>query len=190
MLALHGFDVYGLEISAAGVSSAQSYACNELQKPQKYNFGERKSGSTAPGSVTFIQGDFFKSDWEHKALEGGEIQFDLIYDYTFLCALHLDMRQQWSKRMEGLIRCDGYLVCLEFPLYKDKALPGPPWGLQGVHWDLLARGGNGIDNIDMAPEITQECQLGGQFKRVLYIKPARSYESGQGTDMLSVYALK
>lgn len=82
MLALHGFDVYGLDISATGISAAQDYACNELQKPQEYNFGEQKSSSTAPGNVTFIQGDFFKPDWEQTALKDGEVQFDIIYDYT------------------------------------------------------------------------------------------------------------
>ncbi|KAJ5927617.1 thiol methyltransferase [Penicillium verrucosum] len=190
MLALHGFDVYGLDISKTGISAAQGYAYNELQKPQEYNFGEQKSGPTAQGSTTFIKGDFFKSDWEQTALEGGEVQFDIIYDYTFLCALHPDMRQQWSKRMSELLRSDGYLVCLEFPLYKDPTLPGPPWGLQGVHWDLLARGGDGIANIHIAPEIAHEDQLMGQFKRVLHTKPARTYESGIGTDMLSIYARK
>lgn len=82
MLALHGFDVYGLDISKTGISAAQGYAYNELQKPQEYNFGEQKSGPTAQGSTTFINGDFFKSDWEQTALEGGEVQFDIIYDYT------------------------------------------------------------------------------------------------------------
>jgi hypothetical protein len=108
----------------------------------------------------------------------------------FLCALHPDMRQQWSKRMSELLRCDGYLVCLKFPLYKDPMLPGPPWGLWGVHWDLLARGGDGVANIGIAPEIGKKDQLMGQFERVLYSKPARTYESGTGTDMLSIYARK
>ncbi|KAE8389089.1 thiol methyltransferase [Aspergillus alliaceus] len=190
MLALHGFDAYGVEISATGVATAQSYASEELQKPQAYNFGKQRSGSASPGNVTFIEGDFFKTDWELNALKGGEALFDIIYDYTFLCALHPDMRRQWAARMAGLLRDDGYLVCLEFPLYKDPALLGPPWGLQGVHWDLLARGGDGVPNSGTAPEITEADQLSGRFKRVLYIKPARSYEVGQGTDMLSVYARK
>lgn len=82
MLALHGFYVYGLDISATGISAAKIYACSELQNPQEYNFGEQKSGSTAPGSANFIKGDFFKSDWEQTALDGGEVQFDIIYDYT------------------------------------------------------------------------------------------------------------
>ncbi|KAB8067988.1 S-adenosyl-L-methionine-dependent methyltransferase [Aspergillus leporis] len=190
MLALHGYDAYGVEISATGVAAAQSYASQELQKPQAYNFGERKSGWAGPGNATFIKGDFFRRDWEPKVLKDGEVLFDIIYDYTFLCALHPDLRWQWAARMAGLLRGDGYLVCLEFPLYKDPALLGPPWGLHGVHWDLLARGGDGVANSGTAPEITETDQLGGRFKRVLYVKPARSYEIGKGTDMLSVYALK
>ncbi|OKL55595.1 hypothetical protein UA08_09135 [Talaromyces atroroseus] len=191
MLALHGFDAYGVEISATGVAAAQSYASKELQSPQAQNFGEQKSGcSTSPGRATFIEGDFFDSDWEPRALEGGEAYFDIIYDYTFLCALHPDMRRQWSERMAELLRSDGYLVCLEFPLYKDPALPGPPWGLQGVHWNLLVQGGDGIVSTGTAPEIANAGQLSGAFKRVLFIEPVRSYDIGKGTDMLSVYAPK
>lgn len=99
------------------------------------------------------------------------------------------MRKQWASRMKELLRPDGLLVCLEFPMFKDHALPGPPWSLNGVHWDLLARGGDGVTNVTSAPESTTD-QLDGHFKRVLYVKPSRSYEQGRGTDMLSVYAPK
>jgi hypothetical protein len=75
-------------------------------------------------------------------------------------------------------------------MYKDSALPGPPWGLNGVHWDLLARGGDGIANIGTSPEDTDVDKLGGKFRRLLYVKPARSYEQGNGTDMLSIYERK
>ncbi|THC90684.1 hypothetical protein EYZ11_009859 [Aspergillus tanneri] len=141
MLALHGFDVYGLDVSATGVAIAREYAKAELATPQAYNFGKAwnsvESEGQATGEVTFIEGDFFQSDWE---TEG---QFDLIYDYTFLCALHPSMRPRWASRMGELISPIGMLVCLEFPMYQDPKLPGPPWGLKGVHWNLLAEGGCG-----------------------------------------------
>ncbi|KAF5866916.1 hypothetical protein ETB97_008721 [Aspergillus alliaceus] len=85
-------------ISATGVAAAQNYASKELQKPQAYNFGEQQSGSAGPGNVTFLEGDFFKTDWEPNALKDGGALFDIIYDYTFLCALHPDMRRQWAAR--------------------------------------------------------------------------------------------
>ncbi|KAL6230519.1 hypothetical protein BDW75DRAFT_222541 [Aspergillus navahoensis] len=186
MLALHGFDVYGLDVSEKGVISAREYAETELAKPQAYNFGSacRPAEQTGQekGQVTFIQGDFFKSDWEVG------IQFDLIYDYTFLCALHPSMRPSWASRMADLLSTTGMLVCLEFPLYKDPTLPGPPWGLNGVYWNLLVEGGTGIvsENGDSVGDGRGE----GRFHRLLHTKPARSYENGRGTDMLGVYVKK
>ena len=76
MLALHGFDAVGLEISAKGVSTAEEYAQKELQAPQAYNFGSASANKFERGSVSFIQGDFFRSDCTK-----GE-KFDVIYDYT------------------------------------------------------------------------------------------------------------
>ncbi|KAL4767539.1 S-adenosyl-L-methionine-dependent methyltransferase [Aspergillus nidulans var. acristatus] len=188
MLALHGFDVYGLDVSARGVTLAREYAEAELARPQAYNFGsdwastERKGQAKGRGKVTFIEGDFFQSGWEAR------IKFDLIYDYTFLCALHPSMRPSWASRMADLLSPNGMLVCLEFPLYKDPKLPGPPWGLNGVYWNLLVQGGTGI----VAENDEDECDgmAEGQFHRLLHIKPARSYENGRGTDMIGVYVKK
>ncbi|KAF7591732.1 hypothetical protein BBP40_001176 [Aspergillus hancockii] len=190
MLALHGFDVYGLEISASGVSVAKEYAATELSNPQEYNFGSAWTGPVTPGSVSFIQGDFFKSDLEDQVSSGDDVRFDLVYDYTFLCALHPQLRPQWVARMEQLVALDGVLVCLEFPMYKSPTAPGPPWGLNGVHWDLLARGGDGLAHIGKETEVDRADELPGRFRRLLYRKPARSYEAGRGVDMLSVYAPK
>ncbi|KAI9928457.1 hypothetical protein MW887_002502 [Aspergillus wentii] len=162
MLALHGFDVYGLEVSETGVSVAKEYARNELIHPQEYNFGSSAQRQDR-GEVVFIQGDFFKSDWD------AGIKFDLIYDYTFLCAIHPTMRPQWASRMADLLAPTGQLVCLEFPMWKDPKLPGPPWGLDGVHWNLLVEGGDGI----VGDEAVKDSK--GGFTRSLYVKPARSY---------------
>lgn len=78
MLALHGFDVFGLEVSETGASVAREYAQSELHSPQDYNFGSqfKESPGVRKGEVTILQGDFFKRDWE------SVMQFDLIYDYT------------------------------------------------------------------------------------------------------------
>lgn len=76
MLALHGFDVVGLEISQTGVSVAEKYAFQELQAPKAYNFGDDGPCTQQRGSVSIIQGDFF-----HPDSTNGE-RFDIIYDYT------------------------------------------------------------------------------------------------------------
>lgn len=99
------------------------------------------------------------------------------------------MRRDWALRMSELLSPNGILVCLEFPLYKDPRLPGPPWGLKDVHWNLLAEGGNGLINPETGiPE--GKTSKEGKFERILYLKPERTFEIGQGTDMLSVWKLR
>lgn len=91
--------------------------------------------------------------------------------------------------MASLLKKGGLVVCFEFPMYKDLKVHGPPWGLNGVHWNLLSRGGDGLITGD-AGEAEAEELPEGQFTRKLYIKPERTYEMGNGTDMLSVYVRK
>jgi hypothetical protein len=82
MLALHGFDAYGLEISDTAVKEAEKYASAELAKPSAYHFGSEQRSSRTPGLVTFFQGDFFSSQWEFKGGIDENTKFDVIYDYT------------------------------------------------------------------------------------------------------------
>lgn len=99
------------------------------------------------------------------------------------------MRAAWRRRIAELLPPGGLLICLEFPLWKDLKSPGPPWGLKGVYWDLLARGGDGKTGTEQ-----QECPSlrshEGQFTRELYIKPAKSFKQGRGEDMLAVWRRK
>lgn len=83
MLALHGFDAYGLEISSGAVAVAEAYAASELSQPSAYNFCDSASNTReTPGHVSFLRGDFFQKDWEANVpLESG-MKFDLVYDYT------------------------------------------------------------------------------------------------------------
>ncbi|KAL4910300.1 hypothetical protein BDW74DRAFT_173758 [Aspergillus multicolor] len=184
--ALHGFDAVGLEVSGTAVSVARGFAEEELglsSSRAKY-FGENiDTGSvrrigTGTGKVHFVRGDFFDESWLAELSEDEDEEddgmFDLVYDYTFLCALHPTQRPHWASRMAELLRPGGMLICLEFPMYKDPALPGPPWGVNGVHWELLAGGDAGI----------------GRFTRRVYLKPERTFEVGRGTDMLSVWERK
>jgi hypothetical protein len=81
MLALHGFDVYGLEVSEKGAETARRYAQTELTSPSAYHYGEGGSEWEAVqrGAIEIVVGDFFHRGWESRC-GGGE--FDLIYDYT------------------------------------------------------------------------------------------------------------
>lgn len=83
MLAQHGFDVYGLEISATAVATAQAYSVQQMDASSAYNFSlGRHEPADAAGQVNFLQGDFFQRDWERAVNLEGHAKFDLIYDYT------------------------------------------------------------------------------------------------------------
>lgn len=83
MLALHGFDAYGLDVSEKGAEVAREYVSSQLAQTGSANFG---SGDQRPadqaGVTKIIAGDFFSRDWEQDCAVAGEAGFDLIYDYT------------------------------------------------------------------------------------------------------------
>ncbi len=202
MLALHGYDAYGLDVSPTGVETARGYAAAELAAPSEYNFSSSSSRDRHPdskrGLVKFVNGDFFARDWEKECAPDGEdfAGFDLVYDYTvrtttvfelrrrltllqFLCALLPEMRQDWARRMSELVAPTGVLVCLEFPLYKDLTLAGPPWGLrEGIYWDILAAGGSGNHQDEEAARAATRVTAGGAFKS----KAGRTPVSGKGSE--------
>ncbi|KAI1636896.1 S-adenosyl-L-methionine-dependent methyltransferase [Biscogniauxia mediterranea] len=187
MLELHGYDVYAVDVSPKAVQVAREYAATELSEPGSINYSlEDDWRQTTTGTVKIINGDFFTHGWEEQCALDGNIRFDFIYDYTFLCALLPEMRKDWAQRMSELLAPDGVLVCLKFPLWKALSDPGPPWPLKGVDWNLLVQGGDG--QISEPPEETESPE--GKCKRLLCIKPRKSYPIGRGTDMLSVWALK
>ncbi|KAL7625718.1 hypothetical protein AAE478_004941 [Parahypoxylon ruwenzoriense] len=200
MLALHGFNVYGLEVSRRAVQTAEAYAEAQLASPCSRNFGDGGPPGDSVGSVKFLEGDFFQRDWEagiNATPDGGVFQgFDLIYDYTFLCALPPELRKDWARRMSELLSPTGVLACLEFPLYKDLRAPGPPWGLKGVYWDILAEGGDGIvgdgepSAVGAGGRLLLQGGGKGKMERVAYFKPPRTYDIGKDTDMFSVWRLK
>jgi SAM-dependent methyltransferase len=89
LFASYGYDAYGLDVSQTAVD-----ACRELDKEQgedavRYPVRDTKLGR---GSRHFLAADFFKDDLTSHT-NGGS--FDIIYDYTFLCALLPELRPQW-----------------------------------------------------------------------------------------------
>ncbi len=94
MLALHGFDAVGLEVSPRAVDVAKVYAEAALGQPSEANFGAKESwADRQPGTVNFVCGDFFQRDWEDACFTatGEDGGFDLIYDYTVSFMFHLPL---------------------------------------------------------------------------------------------------
>ncbi|KAI3975956.1 hypothetical protein MKX01_016639, partial [Papaver californicum] len=83
--------VVGLELSANAIKRAREIS---LSSPNAKCF-------------EFIEADFFT--WRPTEL------FDLIFDYTFFCAIEPRMRASWGIRMHELLKPDGELITLMFP---------------------------------------------------------------------------
>jgi len=171
LLSSLGYDVVGLDLSPIGVQRAKEHA-EQSQRDGSYpvtvttNPGG-SGGGEAPGTFQFVEGDFFKNDWLHSlsssssSTEDDSGSFDLIYDYTFGCALPPSARAQWASRHASLLRKEsGRLVCLEFPSAKAPSEPGPPWAMPpDVYVEFLGDGGAGL-------------------KRLVHGKPTMSHTSG------------
>ncbi|XP_041989791.1 probable thiol methyltransferase 2 isoform X1 [Salvia splendens] len=78
---------------------------------------ELTSGSPNAEHCTFLKTDFFT--WCPDQL------FDLIFDYTFFCAIEPELRSLWAKKMSNLLKPDGELITLIYPI--DDHEGGPPY---------------------------------------------------------------
>jgi len=77
--------------------------------------------------VDFKVGDFFKFKDE---------PFDIIYDPHFLCALSPQKRNDWVDKMKSLLKPNGILITLIFPI--GDYSHGPPYAMQPqLMMDLL-----------------------------------------------------
>lgn len=92
-----------------------------------------------------------------------EAPFDLIWDYTFLCALDPRQRDAWADRMDRLLAVDGELLTLIFPVVDRSPDQGPPY--------------------PMTPRLVQEL-LAGRFEATELQPVATSHSSRLGKEWL------
>ncbi|GKT60673.1 thiol methyltransferase [Colletotrichum tofieldiae] len=196
LLAGLGYDVLALDFSPTAIAEAKDNqkaiaarlgAGTEAAEGELDAYTIRHPSGAEPGAVTWLSGDFFSDSW--LAEWGREKAFDLIFDYTFLCALPLTARPLWATRMTALLAPHGRLVCLEFPSGKPLSLPGPPWGLTPeVYLALLSRPGEPLEfssstqagddtDVVIVPPFRED-----GLKRLELVKPARTHRAGMNED--------
>lgn len=88
---------------------------------------ELSSSSPNANHFSFIKEDFFT--WHPSEL------FDLIFDYTFFCAIEPSMRPAWGRRMRELLKPDGELITLMFPI--DDHIGGPPFSISVADYEKV-----------------------------------------------------
>ncbi|CAI4215195.1 unnamed protein product [Parascedosporium putredinis] len=136
-----------------------------------------------------------KNDEAYK-LQDGHSKFDLIFDFTFSCALPMPLRPKWAARQAELLGPEGRLVILQFPNGKPLSLQGPPWGVNSdMYLALLSRPGEEID-IDEDGQVRHPDKIEraeGGLRRVDLYAPKRTHtigvaEDGTITDRVSIWA--
>ncbi|KAL3506951.1 hypothetical protein ACH5RR_032333 [Cinchona calisaya] len=78
---------------------------------------KKLSSSSSEEYLEFLKTDFFT--WCPTEL------FDLIFDYTFFCAIEPEMRSAWAVKIRDLLKPDGELITLIFPISDQEG--GPPY---------------------------------------------------------------
>ncbi|GAB0137936.1 hypothetical protein EsDP_00006187 [Epichloe bromicola] len=191
LLASFGYDVVGLDLSPEAVALAEENARCALGRGlyEPVNGLER-------GRIRWVAADFFSDDWTPGLGTHGSGKFDLVFDYTFLCALPPEARPQWARRMTQLVHPSGHLICLEFPSGKPLSDGGPPWGLTPeVYEALLGAPGSPVayDSDGGVVEAMPAKPDPNAMHRLSIVKPARTHKAGMdedGTvrDFISVWA--
>lgn len=92
----------------------------DLAAGAKTRFDSLAASHPHRDAVDFVVGDAFAFTVD--------TPFDLIWDYTFLCALPPELRPQWAEMVDRLLAPGGELVALIFPVVPG-ADPedGPPY---------------------------------------------------------------
>lgn len=183
LFASYGYDAYGLDASKTALE-----ACKKLEKEEGDTQYAAKDEDQGKGLTKFVFADFFKDDW----FVDGISKFDVIYDYTFLCALPPELRPAWAKRQSELLADDGKLVCLEFPTAKPPSTGGPPFGLSPpLYVELFSQPGRDVqydgDGYVVPQKQANDGSGQGALTRVEHWQPERTHAVGQGTDWVSIW---
>ncbi|KAJ5456039.1 uncharacterized protein N7458_004303, partial [Penicillium daleae] len=166
------YDAYGLEYSAAAIE-----ACNKEEKENysRYRVRDKKVGKG--------KGDFFDDTWL-KEIGVPRNGFNIIYDYTFFCALNPELRPKWALRHTELLASlpAGNLICLESPRHKDPLAPGPLFASPSeAYIEHLSHPGEKIsynDNGLVDADPLREPSKAG-LERVAYWQLERTYTVGK-----------
>ena len=103
LAAKKGFDVYAVDFSIEAIKFAKKMAEEENLK------------------INFLLYDIFDLDSIYKN------QFDYIYDYVTYCAISPERRKEYAEKISNLLKQNGKLVALLFPV--EERGGGPPFAV-------------------------------------------------------------
>lgn len=186
LLSSLGYDCCGLDASQTAIDAALKHKEESLSKEDtQYAAHDEVVGC---GESRFLAHDFFKDDFLSET-DGGD--FDIIFDYTFLCALPPELRPAWARRMSELLASEGKLICLEWPLGKKPEEGGPPHGLTSeLYVQLFKNPGQNVkyDSDGIVMKDSDDAEQGGlALVRIAHGMPERTHEAGKGKDYVGIW---
>lgn len=135
--------VTGIDISEKALKRAQELA----------------SSAPNPKYCEFVKADFFT--WSPVET------FDLIFDYMFFVAIEPSMRSSWGKRVAELLKHDGELITLMFPISDHEG--GPPYAVSIPRYEEvlhpLGFEAISIENNEIAVGRRKGKEMLGRWKR-------------------------
>ncbi|MGM0558654.1 MAG: methyltransferase domain-containing protein [Myxococcota bacterium] len=150
-----GYDVLTLATESRSVLGI------DLAEGARQRFAELRERRGVPsGRAEVRTADFFELD--------PPSPFDMVWDYTFLCAIEPDMRLRWAEKMHELIAPGGELVTLIFPIRSLDERPGPD--VDGPPYP-------------MHPELVRDL-LEGRFENLVLEPVKTSHEGREGMEWL------
>jgi len=156
-LAAAGYNAVGLDLAPPAIDEAKKFFA---ELPADHPLAASKE------RVELVAGDFFEANL------GG--QFDLIFDCTFLCALHPEAREKWADRTISLLKPGGRLASLVFPICDKEG--GPPYALlpDAVKGLIEPRGLTILEEQNPVPEELRHMPknpFGAQTAFIVFQKP-------------------
>ena len=100
-----GFNVTAIDFAPSAIKSLK-----EMEKIEKV-------------TVNILQKDIFN------LLPKFKNTFDYVVEQTCFCAIHPNRRKDYKNLVQGILKQDGQLIGLWFPLDKKKSEGGPPYGV-------------------------------------------------------------
>ena len=158
-------EAVGLEISPSACDAAREYLAGAL--------GD--SGLAGRASVELR--NFFEEDSFAPENLG---QFDLVYDYTFFCAINPSLRDDWASGMARAVRPGGRLATLMFPVDPSRGRDvGPPYAVETADYEgRLGLEGFRTEFVEEVPNDESHFGRGGMEKFGVFIRGDGSSEEG------------
>jgi ubiquinone/menaquinone biosynthesis C-methylase UbiE len=127
--------VLGLDISETAVKAAR----------------ERRDALPEEACQHKPNADFQTTSFFELDASSEDKKFDFVYDYTFLCALDPSVRPQWAQKMAELVKREGELLTLVFPI-RPPDEKGPPFAVSlELYRELLEPVGFRCEELALLP---------------------------------------